>query len=71
LALTGGEDYELLITAQPADAAKIKAKVEGKTKVPLTIIGEIVAGAYELEVIGADGRVVPQRRAGYEHFTGA
>jgi thiamine-monophosphate kinase len=71
LALTGGEDYELIITAKPAAAAIVKAKVESNTKTPVTFIGEIVAGGTDVEVVDAEGRTVRQKRTGYEHFSGA
>lgn len=70
LALTGGEDYELIITAKPDNADIIKAKVEGDTKTLVTFIGEIIEDGVDVEVVDAEGRTVPQRRAGYDHFTG-
>lgn len=54
LALSGGEDYELLFTAS-ADV------VPGAT-----CIGEIVRSG--LKVIGPDGKQITQRPKGYEHF---
>lgn len=70
LALTGGEDYELIITAKPDNADIIKAKVEDDTKTLVTFIGEIMEDGVDVEVVDAEGRAVPQRRAGYDHFTG-
>ncbi|MDH3202291.1 MAG: thiamine-phosphate kinase [Myxococcales bacterium] len=57
LALTGGEDYELLFTA-PADAAGI----------PATSIGEIVR-AREVQVLDDEGRPIQFDRPGYRHFS--
>jgi thiamine-monophosphate kinase len=70
LALTGGEDYELIITAQPADAKIIQAKVEGDTKTKLTAIGEILGAEQMVDVVDETGRLVPQKKKGYEHFDG-
>ncbi len=70
LAITGGEDYELIITAESAKAGKIKTKIEGETGTPVTFIGEITENGSEIEVLDEEGRKVPQKRAGYEHFNG-
>lgn len=70
-ALTGGEDYELIITAQPDKSGIIKAKVEGDIKTKVTIVGEIIEGGTGVEVVNAEGRIVTQKRTGYEHFTGS
>lgn len=55
LALTGGEDFELLYTA-PTTAA-----VEG------TRIGEVIDG-HDVSVVDADGHAVEITRRGYRHF---
>lgn len=56
LALTGGEDYELLFTA-PADAA-----------IPATSIGEIVMRR-DVQVLDDEGRPIRFERPGYRHFS--
>jgi thiamine-monophosphate kinase len=71
LALTGGEDYELIITAKPADVKSIQAKVEGDTKTKLTVIGEISGEGTAVDVVDENGRLVPQKKKGYEHFDGS
>ncbi|HET9699596.1 MAG TPA: thiamine-phosphate kinase [Burkholderiales bacterium] len=66
--LAGGDDYELLFTAAPANRAAVDlAAVEAG--VPVTRIGEIRAGL-GLEVLDADGAGVPVARRGFDHFAG-
>jgi thiamine-monophosphate kinase len=46
LALSGGEDYELICTADPAAAAELIARVRDATRLELTAVGRILpAGA--------------------------
>lgn len=68
LALTGGEDYELIITAPIGKYRKIKAEVEAKTNTDITLIGEITGKVGRVEIIEPNGRQFKQRRAGYDHF---
>jgi thiamine-monophosphate kinase len=61
-ALASGEEYELLVTARaPFDVAAFEARFD----VPLTRIGDVVAGAATVEFRGA--RVATVR--GYDHFS--
>ena len=58
--LSGGEDYELLFTYDPA---------KGKPPVAYTDLGEVVAAEKGIQLVRADGKaeaVVPQ---GWDHFT--
>jgi thiamine-monophosphate kinase len=71
LALTGGEDYELLLTAPVAKMHKVKTAVEEKTGTPVTMIGEMTGETSEVVVIGADGRPLKTNRRGYDHFPGS
>lgn len=64
LALSGGEDYELLFTAP----AKIIGDIEGETVCPVTIIGEIVTGA-GISILDADGNEIPLGEEGWDHFS--
>lgn len=64
LALNSGEEYELLFTAPPENAAKIE-EVSNALAVPITRIGEVVAGG-ELQ-IETDERLESLPRSGYEH----
>ncbi len=59
---SAGDDYELLFTAPPhADAPALAT-----TRVPLTRVGIVVAGA-GLTVTGDGGTVLTPTRLGYEH----
>ena len=66
LALAGGEDYELLWSA-PATAADALAALGDELELPLTCIGEIVAGS-DLKVVAADGSEIISAKVGYNHF---
>jgi len=63
LALSGGEDYELLFTA----SAEIVAKVKKAASVPVTTIGEIVAGK-GVSLVDKQGKPFKLSKAGWEHF---
>lgn len=66
LALSGGEDYELLFTA----STKIIEKVKALASCPITVIGEITAGKpNKVTLINRKGNVVIVPKAGWEHFT--
>ena len=66
----GGEDYELLLTCEPAAASNLAAGLIRATGTPLTVIGEVAAGELpEITWIGSGGAPV-SIRAGYEHFRG-
>jgi thiamine-monophosphate kinase len=65
LALSGGEDYELLFTASNQVIAQIKEAVS----CPVTVIGDITQGKPgQVTLIDADGGIVPWQKAGWEHF---
>ena len=66
LALSGGEDYELLFTA----SAEVIDKVKAAASCPITVIGEITADkAGEITLVDAKGNPVSLPKAGWEHFT--
>ncbi|MBI2861484.1 MAG: thiamine-phosphate kinase [Chloroflexi bacterium] len=67
LALTGGEDYELLFTASAEIVEQIRGRQAAKGGIPVTAIGEIVAGD-RLVLIGTDGNETPPDDGGYDHF---
>jgi len=69
LALTGGEDYELLFTARPKNEARVM-KTATRLGLRITKIGEITGKgrASVVKVFGADGRDVRISGAGYLHF---
>jgi len=65
LALSGGEDYELLFTAN----AEVVNKVKETASCPVTVIGEIVAGeAGEVNLVDANGNPFHLDTKGWEHF---
>jgi thiamine-monophosphate kinase len=66
--LAGGDDYELLFTATPAQrpAVELAAREAG---IPVTRIGGIRPGG-GLEVLDADGSALPVARRGFDHFAG-
>ena len=67
LALSGGEDYELLFTA----SSRISSEVTGRLGCPATIIGEIVADEPgRVRLIDEEGKEVKWEKGGWEHFAG-
>lgn len=66
LALSGGEDYELLFTA----SAEVIEKVKVAVSCPITVIGEVTAEKIgEVTLVDSQGNPVNLPRAGWEHFT--
>ncbi len=59
-ALSGGEDYELLFTLNPADLKKIKDLTK------LTVIGEILPAADEIKIAARDGKMHPLTIQGWD-----
>ncbi len=66
-AMTGGDDYELLVAAPPQNA-KVLQEDARAAGVPLTLIGEAVAGAGPPRFIGADGADMTFARGSFSHF---
>lgn len=65
LALSGGEDYELLFTA----SGEIVKQVKDSTSCLITVIGEIIAdGENGVSLVDGHGRPVRLIGAGWEHF---
>lgn len=64
LALSGGEDYELLFTA----SREIVEKVKKAVSLPVTAIGEIVAGK-GVTLVDKEGQPFKLKKAGWEHFS--
>ncbi len=60
-ALSGGEDYELLLTADAGTAACLEERL------PATVIGRVTEGR-GVRVVDARGRTVDVSEVGYEHF---
>ena len=67
LALTGGEDYELLFTASPFVMNKVKKAMQ----CPVTVIGEITEGkAGKVNLIDSQGKPFSIKKTGWDHFLG-
>lgn len=64
LALSGGEDYELLFTAR----SEVIDRVRGAIACPVTVIGETVAEPEMVKVIDEHGNELSVEKAGWEHF---
>jgi thiamine-monophosphate kinase len=66
LALSGGEDYELLATIDPAATDTARAKLHDRFGVPLTDVGEIVEHGFV--AVDAERRERPIEPGGWDHF---
>jgi thiamine-monophosphate kinase len=69
LALSGGEDYELLATLPPGSAARATAKLAERFGTALTDIGEIREGE-GVVAVDAEGSERPLEPGGWDHFAG-
>jgi thiamine-monophosphate kinase len=67
--LTGGDDYEVLAAVPPGKAGEF-IKNAARVGVPVTRIGEVVAGS-GVSVLGADGSPLAIEQPGYDHFAQA
>lgn len=63
LALTGGEDYVLLLTVHPGRINDLQTEFEARFGHPLHVIGECGSGKPEITYSGTDGHFT-----GFEHF---
>jgi thiamine-monophosphate kinase len=64
--LTGGDDYEILLTATPGRSPALIAAAEA-VGVALTEIGRIEAGAGRVSIPDSDGKPVKLAKAGWTH----
>ena len=66
LALSGGEDYELLFTADETTVARVKQALD----CPVTVIGEITTEKLpaRVTVVDSKGIIIPYKKSGWEHF---
>jgi thiamine-monophosphate kinase len=66
LALCGGEDYELLFTADEATVARAKQALN----CPVTVIGDITEEKLpaRVTVVDSKGNIIPYKKGGWEHF---
>jgi thiamine-monophosphate kinase len=67
LALHGGEDYELIVTCKPEDAARLTRAVEQATGTPLAQIGTITKGP-GMTLVLPDGTERPLEPRGWDHY---
>ncbi len=68
LALSGGEDYELLFTVAPGDESQLE-EVAGLCRVPITRVGEVTSER-ELRLF-KDGKGISLEISGYDHLKGS
>jgi thiamine-monophosphate kinase len=69
LALSGGEDYELVFTADKSTIARAKRALG----CPVTVIGDITEEALPTRVLVVDseGTIIPYKKKGWDHFKDA
>jgi thiamine-monophosphate kinase len=68
LAVTGGEDYELLLTLAPDSSPEVGRHFLNETGTPLTVIGEVLAGDPVVKFVDAHGQVLTFGE-GFDHFS--
>ncbi|PWS36363.1 thiamine-phosphate kinase [Falsiroseomonas bella] len=64
--LSGGDDYELLFAADPADAGRVLAAAKA-AQTPVARIGRFLDGE-GVVVLDAQGAAIPLPRGGWSHF---
>jgi thiamine-monophosphate kinase len=67
IALSGGEDYELLFTASAKNRTGILSLARS-LKMPVTRIGEILPEKEGFLLIGKEEKKIPLKRLGFDHF---
>jgi len=69
LALSGGEDYELLFTADQAAITRAKRALN----CPVTVIGDIAKEQLPTRVlvVNSEGTIIPCKKRGWNHFKNA
>ncbi len=66
LALSGGEDYELLFTGATSQIDAVRDAVD----VPVTVVGQLVAGEPRVRIEGPGGTQLRLGAGGWDHFPG-
>lgn len=66
--LSGGEDYELVITAPPGRAEEIAKRVFDETGIPISLVGEVVNRKEGVFLVDEAGKTCELEMLGYEHF---
>lgn len=64
LAVTGGEDYELVFTA-PKDIIDL---VNSRIDIPVTVVGKVVDNSGEVIVKSSEGKTIDFQATGWSHF---
>jgi thiamine-monophosphate kinase len=65
MAISGGEDYQLLFTAKPSIIEQVKKAAD----YPVTVIGEIVAGNIgQVVITDREGKRYQPQKTGWDHF---
>lgn len=67
-ALCDGEDFELLFTLSPKDAARLRHFSKQRTLAPFHAVGTIMPDAYGIRLVGRDGRQKRLSPNGFDHF---
>lgn len=66
MALSGGEDYELLFTAGAGDIPRLRDLVS----VPITVIGEVTAEhPSKVVLVDKEGKALDRSKTGWDHFS--
>ena len=68
MALSGGEDYELLFTVDPAGLDRLNRVGDEGGVPPIRRIGEIGEGPAGVFLVGRDGRRTRLAASGFDHF---
>jgi thiamine-monophosphate kinase len=67
VALTGGDDYEIIASVPPLRAAAFEAEARA-AGVPVTHVGAAIEGSGPPRFVGADGAPITFERGSYSHF---
>jgi len=67
LALSGGEDYELLLAAAPGEIDRLRKELEREFAAEITRIGRVCPGS-GVRWVDANGSEVPPPPPGFDHF---
>jgi len=69
-ALSGGEDYELLLTAGEASVSEIQSMLREETGIPCHVIGRVLGGCREIRIVSPEGgeSLYALDKLGWDHF---